>query len=211
MADFMKFRTAMGGFNRTDVSNYIETLCAEHRRTTKALQEEHAALTARIETLEAEAAASAAALEQANAKLADTETALASTEGALEEALVMVEEQSALRAAAEAEQQEQQQAMDYTALELEAYRRAEATERLAQERAGRLRQQLNDLLDNVSARYEQTGLEIEALTEDIRINMKRLQDALSDLELIFDETTGRFDTMDAEAPMEPDEEEEEDE
>ena len=211
MADFMKFRTAMGGFNRTDVSNYIETLCAEHRRTTKALQEEHAALTARIETLEAEAAASAAALEQANAKLADTETALASTEGALEEALVMVEEQSALRAAAEAEQQEQQQAMDYTALELEAYRRAEATERLAQERAGRLRQQLNDLLDNVSARYEQTGLEIEALTEDIRINMKRLQDALSDLELIFDETTGRLDTLDAEAPMEPDEEEEEDE
>ena len=91
---------------------------------------------------------------------------------------------------------------DYPALELEAYRRAEATERLAQERASRLRLQLNDLLDQVSARYEQTGQEIEALSEDIRANMKRLQDALSDLELIFDETTGKFDTMDADLPEE---------
>ena len=74
-------------------------------------------------------------------------------------------------------------------------------ERSSQERAVRLRQQLNDLLDNVSARYEQTGQEIEVLSEDIRTNMKRLQDALSDLEVIFDETTGRFDTMDADAPM----------
>jgi len=30
--------------------------------------------------------------------------------------------------------------------------------------------------------------------------MKRLQDALSDLSVLFDETTGRFDTMDANAP-----------
>ena len=66
----------------------------------------------------------------------------------------------------------------------------------------RLRHQLNDLLDQVSARYEQTGQEIEVLTEDIRTNMKRLQDTLSDLELIFDETTGKFDTMDADLPTE---------
>ena len=58
-----------------------------------------------------------------------------------------------------------------TEQELEAYRRAEATERMAQERSMRLRHQLNDLLDQVSARYEQTGQEIEVLTEDIRTNM----------------------------------------
>ena len=196
MADFMKFRSSMGGFNRADVSNYIERLCAEHQRSEKRLREENEALTARIRELENTSAARAAELDAAQAKLAETETALASTEAALEEALVMVDEQEALRAAAEAAQAEQEAAVDYTTLELEAYRRAEATERLAQERSMRLRQQLNDLLDQVSARYEQTGQEIEVLTEDIRTTMKRLQDALSDLELIFDETTGRFDSMD---------------
>ena len=196
MADFMKFRSSMGGFNRADVSNYIERLCADHRRSEKSLREENESLTVRIRELEADAAAKADELETALSKLAETETALASTEAALEEALVMVDEQEALRAA-EAEQTRQEEAAAYTTQELEAYRRAEATERLAQERAARLRQHLNDLLDNVSARYEQTGQEIEVLTEDIRTNMKRLQDALSDLELIFDETTGKFDTMDA--------------
>ena len=197
MADFMKFRSSVGGFNRADVSNYIERLCAEHKRSEKRLQEENETLAARIQTLEADTAAQAAALDAARSKLEETETALASTESALEEALVMVDEQEALRAAAEAQQAEQEAAVDYTALELEAYRRAEATERLAQERSLRLRQQLNELLDQVSARYEQTGQEIEVLSEDIRTNMKRLEDTLSDLDVIFDETTNTFETMDS--------------
>lgn len=207
MADFMKFRSSVGGFNRADVSNYIERLCAEHKRSEKRLQEENETLAARIQTLEADTAAQAAALDAARSKLEETETALASTESALEEALVMVDEQEALRAAAEAQQAEQEAAVDYTALELEAYRRAEATERLAQERSLRLRQQLNELLDQVSARYEQTGQEIQVLAEDIHTNLKRLQDALSDLEVIFDETSGTFDTMDADLPAELDNEE----
>ena len=207
MADFMKFRSSVGGFNRADVSNYIERLCAEHKRSEKRLQEENETLAARIQTLEADTAAQAAALDAARSKLEETETALASTESALEEALVMVDEQEALRAAAEAQQAEQEATVNYTALELEAYRRAEATERLAQERSLRLRQQLNELLDQVSARYEQTGQEIQVLAEDIHTNLKRLQDALSDLEVIFDETSGTFDTMDADLPAELDNEE----
>ena len=207
MADFMKFRSSVGGFNRADVSNYIERLCAEHKRSEKRLQEENETLTARIQALEADTAAQAAALDAARSKLEETETALASTESALEEALVMVDEQEALRAAAEAQQAEQEAVVDYTTLELEAYRRAEATERLAQERSMRLRQQLNELLDQVSARYEQTGQEIQVLAEDIHTNLKRLQDALSDLEVIFDETSGTFDTMDADLPAESDDEE----
>jgi len=201
MADFKKFRSSMGGFNRADVSNYIEALCAEHARKEKQLQEDAAALSAQIRELEAELAAKTDKLNTAEEKLTETETALASTESALEEALVMVDEQQALRAA-EIEQARQEETARYATLELEAYRRAEATERMAQDRSTKIRQQLNELLDQVSARYEQTGTEIEALTEDIRANMKRLQDALSDLELIFDETTGKFDTMDADFPEE---------
>ena len=32
MADFSKFRTSLNGFNRADVTDYIESLCMEHRR-----------------------------------------------------------------------------------------------------------------------------------------------------------------------------------
>ena len=91
--------------------------------------------------------------------------------------------------------------MDYPSLELEAYRRAEAMERLSAGRAARLRQQLSDLLDEVSSRYEQTGQEIQVLTEDIRTNLKRLEDTLSDLDAIFDEATEGFGAMEEEASL----------
>lgn len=198
MADFTKFRTSVGGFHRGDVSDYIEALCAEHKRTEKQQQEELEALSDRLQELEKANALQLSEMQATQARAAELEEALNSTQSALDEALTMVEEQEALRAAEAAQIKEPSE--DYAALELEAYRRAEATERLAQERAGRLRQNLNELLDNVTARYEQTSQEVEALTEDIRTNTRRLLDALSELELIFDETTGQLDIMDAGDP-----------
>lgn len=197
MADITRFRTSMGGFNRADVANYMETMAAEHNRVKKQLQEENASLSARLAELEQQAAAQAAQLQELQQKLTDTETALSSTESALEEALVMIEEQDALRAAQEAAAEQAEQAPDYAAMELEAYRRAEAMERTAQERSVRMRRKVSDFLDNLSARYEQTGQEVEALSEDIQTNLKRLQEALSDLDLIFEEASGHFDTLDA--------------
>lgn len=201
MADFTKFRTSVGGFNRTDVSDYIETLCAEHKRAEKQQREELEALTDRVQALEEANSAKEAELQAAQDRATELEEALSSTQAALEEALSMVEELNAQQAA-EAAQPEEEPDEDYAALELEAYRRAEAAERMAQERAVRLRQSLNQLLDSVSARYEQTAQEVEVLSEDICTNTRRLLDALSDLELIFDETTGQLDSMDATAPEE---------
>ena len=195
MANITKFRTSMGGFNRTDVANYMEAMAAEHNRAKKQLQEENETLSSRLAELEQKTAAQEAQLQELQKKLTDTETALSSTEGALEEALVMIEEYDALRAAQEAEQTEQDP--DYAAMELEAYRRAEAMERTAQERSVRMRRKVSDFLDNLSARYEQTGQEVEALSADIQTNLTRLQEALSDLNLIFDEASGSFDSLDA--------------
>lgn len=195
MADITRFRTSMGGFNRADVAKYMETMAAEHNRVKKQLREENETLSARLAELEQKAAAQEAQLQELQKKLTDTETALSSTEAALEEALVMVEEQEALRAVQEAQQTEQDP--DYAAMELEAYRRAEAMERTAQERSVRMRRKVGDFLDNLSARYEQTGQEVEALSTDIQTNLSRLQEALSDLDLIFEEASGSFDTLDA--------------
>lgn len=44
MAEFMKFRSSLGGFNRQDVSDYIEKLCLEHDEKLRACEEENSAL-----------------------------------------------------------------------------------------------------------------------------------------------------------------------
>lgn len=100
-----------------------------------------------------------------------------------------------------AEEAPAEETPDYSSMELEAYRRAEAMERLSAERTAKLNQQLNELLDHVASRYEQTGTEIQALTEDIRINLKRLEESLSDLDVIFDETTQTFSELDTSDPL----------
>lgn len=40
MTEFSKFRTALSGFNRSDVTSYVEALCAEHQKQLRQLQEE---------------------------------------------------------------------------------------------------------------------------------------------------------------------------
>ena len=75
-------------------------------------------------------------------------------------------------------------------------------ERAANQRAARLRVQLDELLEQVSGRYEEAGQEIQVLTEDIRINLKRLDETLSDLDAIFDETKNGFEAMEERFPVE---------
>lgn len=200
MADFTKFRTSVGGFNRSDVADYIEALCMEQKKALKALEDEKESLTSQLEEAQISLTSKEQEVRALRQKLEETETALAASESALEEALELADAQTAQP---EAEPQAEQP--DYTAKELEAYRRAEATERLATERANRLRSRLSGLVDTMSGRYEQTGQEIQALSEDIRTNLQRMQEALSDLDVIFEETTGAFETLDA---PEPDDQEE---
>lgn len=192
MADFTKFRTAMGGFKRSDVTNYIENLCAENMKIQKELRDERDELFARLTENEKELREQTASVEALRQQLRETEMSLSSTETALNEAMEMIEEYQAA-----------EPTPDYASMELEAYRRAEATERLASERALRLRQKLDDLLDGVSARYEQSGQEIHVLSEDLKNNLQRLQETIAELELIFNETTDGLDGLDDEELPKP--------
>ena len=200
MADFSKFRSSLNGFNRSDVADYIEALCAEHQKSLKGAQEEAASLSQQLaqaqESLDVQTARSSAL----QTELEATQTALESTQAALEEALTALTEPEppAEDEPAESPEETPEKAPDYPSLELEAYRRAEAMERSSTQRAARLRAQLDDLLDQVSSRYEQTGQEIQVLTEDIRTNLKRLEDTLSDLDAIFDEASESFNVMETE-------------
>lgn len=190
MADFTKFRSSVGGFNRSDVANYIEALSMGHQQATKKLREENADLSAQLAQLHLQLDEQTAAKEALQEKLTQTETALTSTETALNEAMVMLDELQPAPAP--------EQTPDYAAMELEAYRRAEAAERLALDRSARMRQKLGDLLAGVTARYEASGQEIQVLSEDLRNNLQRLQETLSDLELVFDDTNAGFEALEDE-------------
>ena len=183
MTDFSKFRSALSGFNRSDVANYIEDLCIQHQKQLKAEKDEREAILEQLNDVRK-------ALDEKAAQAASLETELAQSKLALDETQKMLEE--ALSMEPEAPQE------DYHSMELEAYRRAEAMERSTAERTARVQQQLGDLLEETAGRYEQVGQDIKSLSEDLGSNLQRLQEALSDLDAVFEETSERFDHMDVE-------------
>ena len=193
MSDFSKFRGSLGGFNRTDVADYIEKLCLTHAAELKERSR-------RAEELQTQ-------LEETRAQLRETEADRDRLQDQLQEAQDQLQEaQDALEAATapepepeEPEEPEEveapEEAPDYPSLELEAYRRAEATERLAARRAEQLSRQMQEFVAHISQRYAETGEEIAALSEDMRSDLQRLQDSLSDLESLFTETTDHFESV----------------
>lgn len=180
MNDFSKFRSALSGFNRSDVANYIEALSAEHRKQLKTEREERDAALEQLNELRTMLDAKDSLVGELTAELEDSKAALEETRKMLEEALSMEPEEPA---------------EDYGSMELEAYRRAEAMERATTERAAKIRQQLGDLIEETAGRYEQTGQDIHCLSEDLQTGLQRLQEALSELGAFFEETADRFDRV----------------
>ena len=82
-----------------------------------------------------------------------------------------------------------------TEKELAAYRRAEQAERNAAVRARRIYAQLSSLCEDARGRYLDSGEEIAALTSDLSTGLSRLQDALADVQVIFDDAQNAFDGM----------------
>ena len=178
MTDFSKFRSSLGGFNRSDVANYIESLCMEHQKQLKAEKHEREAVLEQLNDLKK-------ALDEETAKTKALEQELAQAKAVQEETQSMLEEALSIEPPAPQE--------DYHSMELEAYRRAEAMERATSERAARVRQQLGDLVEETAGRYEQVGQDIKSLSQDLTINLQRLQETLSDLDAVFEDTNDQFD------------------
>ena len=164
MADFSKFRSSLGGFHRGDVANYIESLSMQHAAAMKEKS-------GQIDALQAELLAARQKLEEAEEEKRALQDQLDDALAALEAATAPAEDEAEDETEAEVEE-----APDYPKLELEAYRRAEATERLATQRAQQLKRELVDFLENTTARYQQTGEDIAALAEDLKSGLKRLEE-----------------------------------
>ena len=214
MSDFSKFRTAVSGFNRTDVVNYIESTSIEHQKALRKLTDERDKLAAENARLQVELAGLQKRLEQAQADndaLSGQVNALAQEGSDLDEQLKKSEEarqELLIRPAPqpeepaepapqpeESEEPEAAQEPSLTEKELTAYRRAEQTERNAAVRARRIYAQLSNLCEDARTRYMDSGEEIAALAADLSTGLSRLQDAFAEVQVIFDDAQNAFDDM----------------
>ena len=218
MSDFSKFRTAVSGFNRTDVVNYIESTSIEHQKALRKLTDERDKLAAENARLQVELAGLQKRLEQAQADndaLSGQVNALAQEGSELAEQLKKSEEARQELLArpvpqpaepeeptpqpeepeTEAAPEEPAQEPSLTEKELTAYRRAEQTERNAAVRARRIYAQLSNLCEDARTRYMDSGEEIAALAADLSTGLSRLQDAFAEVQVIFDDAQNAFDDM----------------
>ncbi len=198
MATPHNFRTAFNGFHKEDVVRYLEYLNNKHQAQVNELTSEVDFLRDKLEALELFPAAEGdgneaiAALTQERddlrAKLEEFQArydALAQPPAVIEvaeedatpeeEETVELPETSAAPAAPVVVPVPQYGVNE----ELEAYRRAERTERLAKERADQLYRRTNGLLADTTAKVDGIAGEIGAMTEQVMAQLEALQAAVS--------------------------------
>lgn len=140
MAEMQNFRSAIGGFNRQDVVQYIEYM--NHQHSTQIAQLNNQLQALREELAQAKTAADPtlqAQLEAANARCAELEAKL----------------EAASTAAAKTDD------------ELEAYRRAERAERRAQDRAAQIYAQANAVLADATLKVEAVSDSMNGIAQQL--------------------------------------------
>ena len=141
MADFQNFRSALHGFNRQDVVNYIEYMNKKHNSQ----------------------------VEQLNTQLQNALEALnriPQQDDALQEQL-----DNALARCAQLEEELANNSASAENVELEAYRRAERAERKAQERAAQIYAQANAVLAEATAKMAAASGEMDAVVAELSARM----------------------------------------
>ena len=199
MTQQKSFRSALNGFNREDVVHYIEYINAKHASEVNQLKSELELLRAKLAAAETAAAKDPHILEQ----LKDAQMRCENLEGELKEAREAAERAEArccaaleAQTAAEAEKltavqsrllaeaqrdavQRQNEAQNRMEQELEAYRRAERTERLARERAEQVYHRVNGVLADATVKVDDAATRIGELTDLVSGQLAQLQDAVA--------------------------------
>ena len=188
MAVSMNFRSAFNGFNREDVVNYIEYISARHTAEVNQLNSEVEYLKGRQPAGETEPREDAAAL---RSRIEELEARCAELEQ-------LLDEKTQAKTTPVQQPAPQQPTMEQ---ELEAYRRAERTERLAQERAALTEQianenaqrteqlakeyadliyaQANSALADATVKVDTAAEEISRLVEQAMQQLTQLQSAVT--------------------------------
>lgn len=167
------FRSAFNGFNREDVVRYLEYINTKHNAHLNQLNTENDYLRTKLGAIEPDA------------DLAQEREMLMERVRELEERCAQLEEQltAAQTAAAQVVPvtvQTEVPAPQYsTSEELEAYRRAERTERMARERAELVYHQVNGVLAEATAKVDGVAADIGVMADQVMTQLSQLQIAVS--------------------------------
>lgn len=162
------FRSAFNGFNRDDVVRYLEYINAKHTAQVNQLTSEADYLRSKLDIQQD--------TQDQQEQVAALQAEVAELKKQLEEALAAKEtlEQQlcAAPAAVPAVQASPEQ-------ELEAYRRAERTERIAKERAELVYHQVNGVLADATVKVDAVATEISTMADQVMLQLSQLQSAVS--------------------------------
>ncbi len=175
------FRSALHGFNRTDVVQFIQAQTAEHEKALRLLREENTRLQEALEAARAEAA-------EANTQL---EALTAAQEAAAQSAeAVPSPSESALNAPmAPMASVVSAAPSNFNEMELAAYRRAEMTERMARERAAASAERMKTVFSQADEKLALTSQDFATLLDTFRNDFDKLEQLLSTAQGIVDESS----------------------
>ena len=176
----MNFRSAFNGFNREDVVHYIEFLNSKHTAELNQLNSELDYLRTRQPEPAAEPAPQVVADEDTLAQQAARIRELFDRCKALEQEVETLKtEKDQLTAQLDANKKQQCSYQSRVEEELEAYRRAERTERFARERAENLYRQANGALADATVKVDDAAKEVSQMTDRVIAQLAELQDAVA--------------------------------
>ena len=177
----MNFRSAFNGFNREDVVHYIEFLNSKHTAELNQLNSELDFLRTR------QSAPLTVPAPQVSADNDETITEQAARIRELfdrcreleQEVESLKAENANLISQMDANKTQQSSYQSKVEEELEAYRRAERTERFARERAENLYRQANGALADATAKVDEAANEVGQVTDRVIAQLAELQDVVS--------------------------------
>lgn len=179
-----RFRTALGGFHKGDVTGYIEKTAAQHRsellereQTITALREENRSLQQQLNLL----------------MMATPVTEAPQPEPKPEPEPIPVSTPEPTPAATIKEE-------NISTLELQAYRRAEATERLANNRAKKLYMELETMCADALDEFEAADTAAKQTVEAILTQAAAVEKAYLDLSAALNASREKLAAMDAMIP-----------
>ena len=190
----LNFRSSLHGFNRQDVANYLEYLNNRHAAQVNQLNTD-------LEALRRQAEAPAedpqrAALETSCQEL---EQQLAAARKERDEALAQKE---AVEQKLEAAQRDREEALLRSSgekldanRELEAYRRAERTERVARERAEQVYSETGTVLTQASNRIEAALRQMTGISQQVTGQLDTLQTAIASSRLALQDAAQTIDKL----------------
>lgn len=192
MAQQQTFRSAFNGFNREDVVRYIEYLNAQHAAEINRLNSELDFLRSKNEQemSDPEAVENDDLIEQQASRIRELfdqckaqEQQIADLTAQLNDARVLADAAAneKVRLTADLDQALQQQITYKSRVEeeLEAYRRAERTERVARERAEQMYRQANAVLADATTKVDDAAALISQMADKVTGQLSELQSAVT--------------------------------